>query len=319
MMNIMKKLFGIVALAAGLLMAGSCQKESSKSGDPETVQMAFRVEIPSEAVTRGVSDAENVDVVYYEVWNETFDELLFPYPGSAENSARVSGCVAEIMIDLVKDQKFQLVFWAQNSSCNAYSWTDLKAIDVDYSKFTADQKDIYDAFYAVLPDVEGDGTAKSVYLYRPFAQVNFCASSLSTSTLGDITLSGNTVTVSEVATRFNTRTGLGEVPVQDKSFSTEAALVEDQTIEVGGTDFHWVAMNYLLVPCPSADKPAVNVTVTGEFLTNFGTVIQSVPNVPIQRNYRTNIVGDLFTAGANLRIEVIPGFTGDKPTIEVNN
>jgi hypothetical protein len=316
----MKKLIGYVALAAGLLVAGSCQKESARGGEAqETVKTAFRVEIPSEEATKAVSEAENVDIVFYEVWDEEFEQRLFPYEGSMPNLAQVHGGVAEIIIDLVKDQKFNLIFWAQNASCKdeVYSWTDLKNINVDYSKFTEDQKDVYDAFYAVEEDVMGDGQSRTIYLYRPFAQVNFCASEMSTPTLGPITLSGNTVTVSDVATRFNTLTGLGDAAVKNVSFSTEDALVSDETINVGGTDFSWVAMNYLLVPCPSVDKPAVNVTVSADFLTNFGTVHQTVLNVPIQRNYRTNIVGDLFSVGANLRIEVVPGFTGDKPTIEI--
>jgi hypothetical protein len=316
----MKKLIGYVALAAGLLVAGSCQKESAHGGEAqETVNTAFRVEIPSEEATKAVSEAENVDIVFYEVWDEEFEQRLFPYEGSMPNLAQVHGGVAEIIIDLVKDQKFNLIFWAQNASCKdeVYSWTDLKNINVDYSKFTEDQKDVYDAFYAVEEDVMGDGQSRTIYLYRPFAQVNFCASEMSTPTLGPITLSGNTVTVSDVATRFNTLTGLGDAAVKDVSFSTGDALVSDETINVGGIDFSWVAMNYLLVPCPSVDKPAVNVTVSADFLTNFGTVHQTVLNVPIQRNYRTNIVGDLFSVGANLRIEVVPGFTGDKPTIEI--
>ena len=316
----MKKLIGYVALAAGLLVAGSCQKESAHGGEAqETVKTAFRVEIPSEEATKAVSEAENVDIVFYEVWDEEFEQRMFPYEGSMPNLAQVHGGVAEIIIDLVKDQKFNLIFWAQNASCKGevYSWTDLKNINVDYSKFTEDQKDVYDAFYAVEEDVMGDGQSRTIYLYRPFAQVNFCASEMSTPTLGPITLSGNTVTVSDVATRFNTLTGLGDAAVKNVSFSTEDALVSDETINVGGTDFSWVAMNYLLVPCPSVDKPAVNVTVSADFLTNFGTVHQTVLNVPIQRNYRTNIVGDLFSVGANLRIEIVPGFTGDKPTIEI--
>lgn len=316
----MKKLFGIVALTAGLLLAGSCQKDSSRAEEPETVQMAFRVEIPSEAVTRAVSQAENVDIVYYEVWNEAFDERLFPYEGSADNSASVSGCVAEIMIDLVKDQKFNLIFWAQNSLCKgegkAYTWTDLKKINVDYSKFTEDQKDVYDAFYAVLPDVEGDGNSKTVYLYRPFAQVNFCASQMTTS-MGDIVLSGNSVKISQVATVFDTVNGVGILPSSGSdgtgvTFTSGAGLVEDEKIEVSGIIYDWVSMNYLLVSQPT-------IEVMADFHTNFGTVNRKVLNVPVQKNYRTNIIGDLFLAGTNIKIVVAPSFTTpEMPPIEIN-
>lgn len=311
-------------VAGALLMAGGCQKEGSEVEVPASVKTTFSVQIPMEPQTKDVSKAEKTDIVYYEVWDEAFQQRLFPYEASQENFARVNGCAAEVIIDLVQDQKFNLIFWAQNAGCGAYSWNDLRKVNVDYSKFTADQKDVYDAFYAVLPDVEGDGQPKTVRLYRPFAQVNFCATELQT-TLGPITLSGNTVTVSEVATTFNTRTGLGENPAPNVAFSTAAGFVKDQTIEVDSQTFHWVAMNYLLVASAPVsgsapvEDPSVNVTVTADFVTNFGTVHHDVINVPVQRNHRTNIVGDLFTTGAKLNIIVDPGFVKpDKPTIEIN-
>ena len=316
----MKKLIGYVALAAGLLVAGSCQKESAQGGDAqETVKTAFRVEIPSEEATRAVAEAEKVDSVYYEVWDEAFQQRLFPYVGSAENRAPVSGGVAEIMIDLVKDQTFNLIFWAQNSGCHgvgkAYTWSDLKTINVDYSKFTSDQKDVYDAFYAVLPDVKGDGSAKTVYLYRPFAQVNFCASEMSSS-MGNIELTGNTVKVSEVATAFDTINGVGINPSSGAdgtgvTFSSGAGLVEDKKIEVNDATYDWVSMNYLLVASSL-------VEVEADFYTNFGTVHRKVIDVPVQKNYRTNILGDLFLAGTNIKIVVSPDFTTpEMPPIEI--
>lgn len=314
----MNKLIGYVVLAAGLLVAGSCQKESANGGDAqETVKTAFRVEIPSEETTRAVAEAENVDVVFYEVWDEAFQQRLFPYAGSAANSAPVSGGVAEIMIDLVKDQKYNLIFWAQNEACQgkAYSWTNLKTVNVDYTKFTADQKDVYDAFYAVMPDVKGDGSSKTVYLYRPFAQVNFCASEMTTS-MGNIELTGNSVKVSQVATAFDTVKGVGINPSSGAdgtgvTFSSGAGLVEDKKIEVNDGTYDWVSMNYLLVASSL-------VEVEADFYTNFGTVHRKVIDVPVQKNYRTNILGDLFLAGTNIKIVVSPDFTTpEMPPIEI--
>ena len=314
----MKRLLGYVALLGVCLVAGSCHKEPAVVVLPEPVKTSFTVQIPAGAVTKTVSMAGKTDIVYYEVWDEAFEQRLFPYEGSADNFATVNDCAAEITIDLVKDQKFNLIFWAQNAGCGAYSWSDLKKVNVDYSKFDEDQKDIYDAFYAIMENVEGDGSSRAVRLYRPFAQVNFCATELQT-TLGPISLLGNSVTVSEVATTFNTRTGLGENPAPDVTFSTAADFVEDRILNVESNSFHWVAMNYLLVASPSVDNQSANVTVTADFVTNFGTVHHDVLNVPIQRNYRTNIIGDLFTTSSKLNIIVDPGFVKpDKPTIEIN-
>ena len=309
----MKKLLGYVALAAAFASSASCQKGADVAEMRETV---ISVQIPVESATRTVSQAEKTDIVYYEIWDESFQKRLFPYSGSEVNHAEVLGGNASITLDLVKDQTFNLIFWAQNKGCGAYSWTDLKNIKVDYSKFTADQKDVYDAFYAVMTNMVADGRPKTVYLFRPFAQINFCASSLQTS-IGDIVLSGNSVTVSEVAGTFNTVSGMGMDPVSDVTFTTAADLVEDKTIEVGTKTYDWVAMNYLLVSSANAARPAAEVTVTADFMTNFGTVHHNILYVPVERNHRTNIVGDIFRAGTDLKIIVNPAFDKDK-LVEIN-
>jgi hypothetical protein len=309
----MKKKIGFAMLAVCLLMLGGCQKELSGVGGGSAVKTAFTVLIPVESATKvvsHVSQAEKTDVVYYEVWDEDFTERLFPYEGSEENSATVIGGTTEIMIDLVKDQTFNLIFWAQNKNCGAYSWENLKNVDVDYTKFTADQKDVYDAFYAVLEDVYADGNSRTIYLYRPFAQVNFCATQMST-TMGQIVPSGNTVTVSNVASTFNTVSGMALNPVGPVTFTSGAGMVEDEVLEVDGDDLTWLAMNYLLVPSATSDNPSIITTVTASFATNFGTVEHTVYNVPIQKNYRTNIVGDLFGSETNFKIVVRPDF--EKP------
>ena len=313
----MKKLIGIAIVAACLGLVLSCQKEGW--GTRKSVQAVFSVQVPVESVTRAVSQGEKADVVFYEVWDEDFSERLYPHSGKEDNSAEVRGGVAEIVMDLVKDQTFNLIFWAQNEDCGAYSWQNLKNVDVDYAKFTSDQKDVYDAFYAVVAGFRPDGSSKTVYLYRPFAQINFCASKMTT-TMGELSLQGNIVKVSQVARTFSTISGTGINPINDVTFTTEAGYVEDRIIEVDGNDFTWVSMNYLLVPTLSYDKPSATVNLTADFETELGTVRQSVVNVPIQTNHRTNIVGDLFTAGTTLKIVVDPDFNKpDKPTIEVNN
>lgn len=310
----MKRLIGFVALAVAFASAWSCQKGEA---EPEVMETVVSVQIPGESDSRTVSMAEKTDIVYFEVWDESFQNKLFPYPGSEANHAEVKECRAEIILQLVKDQTFNLIFWAQNEKCGAYSWENLKNIKVDYAKFTADQKDVYDAFYAVMDNMVADGESKIVRLYRPFAQINFGASGLSTS-IGDIELSGNSVTVSEVASTFNTVSGMGADPVSNVTFTTESDFVEDRTIEVGAKTYDWVAMNYLLVASGESSKPSADVTVSADFVTNFGAVHHYVTNVPIERNYRTNIVGDLFRAGAKLNIIVVPDFKGDKPVIEIN-
>ena len=88
----------------------------------------------------------------------------------------VSGKKATIKLQLVKDLNYDVVFWAQAEECKAYTfYWENATMTVDYKGLAND--DYRDAFYAVRQDLMvTDGLLEeTVYLYRPFAQINFGA------------------------------------------------------------------------------------------------------------------------------------------------
>lgn len=292
----------------------ACQKDEAKGSHGEEYVNRLSVEIPLEAQTRAVSEGSLVDVVYYEVWSEDFTTRLF------YNNAAVDNCMAEIDVALVKDQTYQMIFWAQKKSVengfqSPFSWSTLKRVNVNYAKFTENNKDCYDAFYCIA-QVESDGKDKTVRLYRPFAQVNFGTNTLETA-FGKFTIDSNTMKISQLATAFDTVNGHAYADSYQSNVSITASqggLVQQETddrkdLVIGDTGYYWVAMNYILVP--SQDMATVKVDLT--FNTSGGTLSHSIENVPIKKNYRTNIVGDLFTSSTHLQIVVDPNFK--KPDI----
>lgn len=309
------KFLSFGAVLAIMIASVSCQKEPANVGLDGGLMTRISVSVPAEVQTKAVSQGEKTDIVYYEVWDEAFNTKLFPLQTSDVNYAEVQNCVAEIDIALVKDQTYNMIFWAQNKDCGAYSWSDLKNVNVDYSKFTVANKDVYDAFYSV-DKVTADGQNKTVRLYRPFAQLNFGATNMET-TLGPITISKNSVKVSQVATSFNTVEGVANENsyVNDVTFVAEPGdLVQDseqdhKQLKIGDAGYYWVAMNYLLVPSDQQATVEVNAT----FTTNGGPVSHKLQHVPLKKNYRTNIVGDLFTSAAHLSVIVEPVF--EKPDL----
>ena len=282
----------------------ACQKEEAKDSHGEDCVARLTVQVPEDVLTKAVSQAALVDIVYYDVWNEDFTTLLFSGSGAVED------CRAELEVALVMDQTFQFIFWAQNENADGpYSWTDLKKVNVDYSKFTVNNKDCYDAFYAVATIV-ADGEDKVVRLYRPFAQLNFGATRMNAD-FGDFTITSNSVTVSKYASAFDTVGGKAVDYVNAPVTFTAATggLVQAETqdskdLQVGDGTYYWVAMNYLLVP----SDQSTTVNVEASFTTKVGTVKHKIPNVPLNKNYRTNIVGDLFTSTAQLNIVVEESF-----------
>ena len=282
----------------------ACQKAEEQGGHGEDCVARLTVQVPEDVLTKAVSQAALVDIVYYDVWTEDFETLLF------NGSGPVKGCRAELEVALVMDQTFQFIFWAQNeNAAGPYSWTNLKKVNVDYSKFTVNNKDCYDAFYAVA-EIVADGNDKVVRLYRPFAQLNFGASTMNAD-FGDFTITSNSVTVSKYASAFDTVGGKAVDYVNAPVTFTAATggLVQAETqdskdLQVGDGTYYWVAMNYLLVP----SDQSTTVNVEASFTTKVGTVKHKIPNVPLNKNYRTNIVGDLFTSTAQLNIVVEESF-----------
>ena len=119
------------------------------------------------------------------------------------------------------------------------------------------------------------------------------------------------MTVTNVSKSFNT--------VSVKAYTTDVASVrfeatngglvqaeatDSKDLKVGDKSYYWVSMNYLLVAAGTED----NVEVVAQFYTTGGLVEHSIGSVPVQKNYRTNIVGDIFTNDSKFIIEIVPGF-----------
>ena len=62
-------------------------------------------------------------------------------------------------------------------------------------------------------------------------------------------------------------------------------------------------MVYALV---DADQALVNVTFTAKEDGQAGQIVRTYNNVPVQRNYRTNIYGRILTEEANFVVEINP-------------
>ena len=73
-----------------------------------------------------------------------------------------------------------------------------------------------------------------------------------------------------------------------------------EKLVVKGDEYGYVSMNYVLAP--EEAKELANVHAS--FSYNGKNVDIDVPNVPFQRNYRTNIIGSFFTDQVTFTIVV---------------
>lgn len=298
----MKKIFLIAAATLGLLVT-ACQKEPVAGVSDGNAKVSLTVEIPEAIQTKAMAQAENADIVYYEIWNSDWSIRLYPAQGELA-SAVVSQRKATIQVSVITDQTYNFIFWAQDKDHEAYDVSDLQNVKIDYAVIAADgNQDKYDAYYAVEPIEVNGSTSKTVTLKRPFAQLNFGASKMD-SVFGDITVSASEITVTNLATSFNTRNGEGEnESAAEVTFKAEG-IATNEPLATNNTTYTWIAMDYMLM---MGEKSNVNVTAKFD-LGMKAPVEHNITNVPLHRNYRTNIIGDLFTADAHLDIVIDPVF-----------
>ena len=320
----MKKI--MISAVAAIAALASCQKEQPIGGGlfSKEAEVSFTVNVPSQVETKGIAEADNVDIVYYQIWSTPADpskEAVLLYPTKDMNKDCADAVVARntqtkkmeatISVTLVKDQTYTFIFWAQDKEFTGYTTKDLRNVEVDYSKFGANN-DACDAFYA-YEQIEVKGPIETIItLTRPFAQLNFGASAMECD-LGKLKLGNTKVTVSKLSKVFNTASGLGDDTkvAENVEFMASGLATTAESLVTETGSYHWVKMDYMLM---QEDKD--NVTVEASFDVGIDGIDKPVTHrltdVPIKKNHRTNIVGDLFTTNAKLTIIVDERFVDEE-------
>ena len=308
----MKKILLFASALAGLFLAG-CQRENLEPVQAGQ-QVTFTIEAPAAMQTKAIADGQIVDQLVYEVW-------LTPTLGDLENGAQklyqaVAQMVsdgttnkAELTLDLVNDQKFTVLFWAQVA--HTYDTDELTAVGYkDLDALKANDESLA-AFYGVAyvddcRNVKKDGSSASpeVILKRPFAQLNLCT--LNTSTAYKVDMLESEVIVENVPTVFNVVNGVEDVNSYAKvTFDMAAVPSDPDNITVNNKTYQYAGMNYMFA--------GDNITLTYNIKTKLNeqseaTVTNIISDVPLKENYRTNIVGNLLTSQTDFKIIVDADF-----------
>ena len=316
----MKKLIYCAAALATALFAGSCQRElldPAQGGSTVT----FTVNVPEVTTKATIGDGDHVDNLVYAVYRvlntqytdqqakenlinvleqgQTDYQLIYQEDQSIQNGNSV------VSLELINDQRYVVIFWAQKG----YSWfrEGEQFVSVPYPTTQNGNMDAYDAF-TDIDVVSVDGSiSKNITLVRPFAQLNIATSLPNTDRYQDFAVSTTGVKVSGLASSFNVGTQKGVVEnstVYEVTFRDAEPLTENFT----NSSFpEYISMNYVFVP-----DNKTNVKVTYDINTNnYGTVHNVIENVPVARNYRTNIIGNLLTSNVRYSVELAPWATNN--------
>lgn len=315
MKNFFKSL-AICALAA--LTFASCQKENA-GGNMDDQSSVVSINLTSPLMgTKAFADGTTVDVVHVHVYKVgENDALTYITPsGNATPSQDVAmhNGSATYSTRLVTGQTYTFVFWAEKSSEENYNSpytydSANQTITVNYDRATGNDER-RDAFYAVLKNVQITGAySQSVTLKRPFAQVNFGVTEddKTAAEHAGFIVSKAAVKCTNVAKTLNLLTGA----VSDGVTATFALTnLPSQTLSAANKTYNYVAMNYVLVGKDASTLSDITLTLKANDQVS-ATPEYTYTNIPLQGNFRTNIVGDLFTSPASINITVDSDFEGD--------
>ena len=321
MKNFFKSL-AICALAA--LTFASCQKENA-DGNMDDQSSVVSINLTSPLMgTKAFADGKTVDVVHVHVYKVGADNTLtyITPSGDATPSKDVtmtSSGTATYSTRLVTGQTYTFVFWAEKSGNGHYTYNHrTQTISVNYAN-AAGNDESRDAFYAVLKNVTINGAySASVALKRPFAQINFGASDYDAAVAAGITVTGAKVKLTGIANSIDLLDGT--VSGTETVTFAEAVLPTDPnaTLTAANVDYKYVAMDYVLVGNGAKTLSDVTLTLAADG-TLSATPEYTYTSVPLQGNYRTNIVGSLFTSPADINITVDPAFGDTEVNIEAPN
>ena len=294
-----KKIFlGMSAIT--MLFATSCQNELDiPTITNEEVAVSFQISTPE--ISTRYSDGTTAQVLKYAVYDAEGTRLSI---GGETSIAKT----ANVRLDLTTGNTYNVIFWADAAGSPYTIDFDAKTMSVDYAAdktFCNDES--RDAFYAKHTFTVTGAQTETVELRRPFAQLNIGAADYAKSESAGYKPTKSSVTVKNVYTVL----GLWEGDVAGEQMVTfaEADIDRTQTFPVDGNEY--IAMNYLLV---GKDSETVDV----EFTYTDGETSKSrtVGAVPVQRNYRTNIYGDILTSNVDVNVEIKPGY--NEPDIVAN-
>ena len=278
-------------------------------------------------------------------WIKNQTELTFNQTDANGNP------MTTVKTTLVRGKEYTFVCWAQNKEAVCYDFTSLKEIGVDYSTYNVAQNEKRDAFYAAVQSGKvTDDFSMNIELRRPFAQINVGTDDIQAAHSAGLQVNNlyATMTVANVATKLHTfvgekaedNDGDGKVEGNTNVTFTLAPSISKPTLDDAtkvwspneewltvnheaykDQNFGWLAMNYILVNdgdiqgVGSVDGTEhVNTTVSFTVYEGEGLELCSydVPNVTVQRNYRTHILGSVLTAEGTLNVIIEPAFINDE-------
>ena len=328
----MKKYFySLFASAAMVMGISSCSQEAvieNSAASDDLVEVTFTTDLEGANASRAIGDGTTAKYLYFGAYLEeqdannakTYDylETLKPTNAPADGSPiEFVDKKATVKLRLVKGQTYRFLFWAQSTTDETYYDVDFEnhKVTVNYGdNVKAANNEARDAFYVVKTYKISGPLTETITLKRPFAQVNvgIPVGELAEAKNQTIELTKSDFTFNDIPNVLEVFEGAvsGEVDVTYTSAAIPESNKEDQVGDlknVKGVDYEYIAMNYILAGATESSITSTSFTV---YTDSKAINTYTVPNLPVTRNWRTNIIGNIMS-DAEFNIVIDPIFVDD--------
>ena len=297
-------------LAAAAFTA--CSSDEPKSSSDNIV--TFHAQLPADISTRAFGDAKQAVNLQYAVYNLDNNKMV------DSGTATFTNGVCDLSLQLVVDMDFKVIFYADAfgkdnaESPYTFSATDeATTLSVDYAKLTTNNE-AFDAFFAVdTVQVVRDMPMQNITLARALAQVNIAASAdeMQTLTKDNTSISQTAVATYPVFTTLDLCTGKLSGQISTSTPIAAADVASDEKITVAGVEYTNLCMVYLLASHETNLLTELTVTASATANGSSKTLEKKFSNLPYRQNFRTNLVGKIFTTTSSGGATIDPGFGGD--------
>lgn len=339
MKEVMKQTIYIATLVVLAFFAAACQCEELVP-DGACSQVTFDVEVAGSVVTKAdgaeqeqgqnpdqnqVPEVNNLVYAVYRTTASTPEEaksamaaltsrdLVYQYnPVAAGETTTFVDGKAHVGIELISQRSYIILFWAQVDQ----TWvegTDFDLLNIECPDTLTGNSEAYAAYSGVafVSNIKGS-RAESVTLSRPFAQVNIASSSPSSAVeilSSSVKILSSSVKIIGAAPTFNvaTQTAGGD----PKTVTFEAAATPAGQFSA---DYqHYIARNYIFANGPVSVGYVINTKNHG----TISTLDAPICNVPVAKNYRTNILGNLLTSDMVYEVDIHENWSGELSNVPV--
>ena len=337
-----KKLFACVAAVLTLLSACQKAEEVALSPDGTTTTVSFTADLDQALKTRAVAGETNgtqATTLTVAVYNASNQEIAAIRQVKA--NAFDANLQTTVSFQLVKGQTYSFAFWAQNPGATTGAVVfepSTGKVSVDYTKIKANDETL-DAFTAHVNNLTVSGpVSKNITLLRPWAQLNYGATTADVkgASLAGIEITKSKVVVNNVYKTLNLLDGTvadettanvelvaANIPTAQNRFDVvvdNAATpttkkygklhVDNNDGDANNDDYVYIGLNYLLVGGEADPQSLIKADLE---VYQGDTRVNAIAfsNVPVQRNYRTNIVGNLLTSQVEFQTIIDPLYVDD--------